>query len=240
MKKNNVLPQKKLLFRPARRVLVCQDMAAQLQTAILDGDLAPGERLPSETRLMRRFQTSRPTVRQALRLLEEKGLVEITDDGGIYVRRPERKHLVDHLDLLVRCDSVSLDQLAEFRQVVESRIASMAAQKADASDTRRLLYLAEQAGSCINQSGRRNSRFLEADKQVHLALAGITGNPIYSHLIAATHGIKSYFERFLLLDEKSMADNVNDLRLIAQAVGAHDARRASDLSVRHIRTFNQY
>src|SRR5688572_27123761 len=76
---------------PVRRVRSFDDVVTHVRDGILDGTVAPGERLPSERELCELFGVSRPTVREALRALEAVGLVEIRlgTRGGAFARRPD-------------------------------------------------------------------------------------------------------------------------------------------------------
>ena len=65
------------LFRKAKQSRIYQDVVEQIQTAILDGEIEAGAKLPSERDLCDLFQTSRGTLREALRILEQKSLIEI-------------------------------------------------------------------------------------------------------------------------------------------------------------------
>ena len=65
------------MFQKARKNRIYQDVVDQIEEAILDGKLKVGDILPPERALMERFETSRGTLREALRVLEQKGLIEI-------------------------------------------------------------------------------------------------------------------------------------------------------------------
>ena len=65
------------MFRAAKQSRIFQDIVDQIQEAILDGRFKAGDMLPSERELKEMFQTSRGTLREALRVLEQKGLIEI-------------------------------------------------------------------------------------------------------------------------------------------------------------------
>ncbi len=75
------------MFQTARSTKVFQDVVAQIEEAILSGRIPAGETLPSERELKAMFGVSRPTLREALRVLEEKGLIEIRLGTGGGERR---------------------------------------------------------------------------------------------------------------------------------------------------------
>ena len=89
-----------LQFKRTKPVRIFQSVVDQIQAAILDGRLAPGDVLPSEMKLKDMFATSRGTIREALRVLEQKGLVDIKTGvaGGAVVRAPNTEKLTEGLD----------------------------------------------------------------------------------------------------------------------------------------------
>ena len=78
-----------LKFKPAQNIRVFQDVILQIEEAIIKGDLGVGAKLPSERELQTKFQTSRATIREALRVLEQKGLLKIKKGsaGGSFVEQ---------------------------------------------------------------------------------------------------------------------------------------------------------
>ena len=119
------------LFRKAKQNRIFQDVVEQIQDVILDGKIKPGERLPSERELGEMLGTSRGTLREALRILEQKGLIEIRlgVNGGAIVKETNWEQMSETLALLIRSQSVALEHLAEFREGVEGIIASLAAER---------------------------------------------------------------------------------------------------------------
>ncbi len=232
----------KNFFRPATRKKVYQDVVEQVQNAIVKGELKEGERLPAEHALRRMFDVSRMTLREALRVLEEKRLIEIRPgkSGGVFVRSVFSKESSGKkLDLLIRFNKVTLDDLAEFRESVEGNIAAVAAQKADQADMRRLSHYVDKAGNCIDRGSSYVGTHIAYDQKVHLVLAQITRNPLFTHIIQTTHNVDSYFDRFMQMEKKSLKNNFSDLMQIAGAVSLRQPGRASDLSRNHVRRFNQ-
>ncbi|MCP4669772.1 MAG: FadR family transcriptional regulator, partial [Desulfobacula sp.] len=109
------------MFKKAKQNRVFQDVVDQIQNAILNGELAPGSKLPPERALKDMFDTSRGTLREALRVLEQKGLIEIKLGvaGGAIVKRIDTEPIAESLALLIRSGKVSLKHLSEFRILIE-------------------------------------------------------------------------------------------------------------------------
>ena len=92
------------MFRKTPHNRIFQDLVGQIQEAILDGRLQPGDKLPSQRELVAMFQTSRASIREALRVLEQKGLIEVKlgVSGGAVVRNAGTGPITESLKLLLQ------------------------------------------------------------------------------------------------------------------------------------------
>lgn len=231
------------MFRVAKQNRIFQDIVDQIQEAILDGSLSPGEMLPPERELKDTFKTSRGTLREALRVLEQKGLIEIRlgVQGGAVVREVTLEPVSQGLDLLIKHKKVSLDHLAEFREGVEGTVAALAAGRARTHDIKKLTELLSEARVHVNAGSPHWREFVEIDKQIHQAIADISGNPIYALLHQMVHdNIQQYYDSFLPPTEKTLRENFDDLSRIVEAVGEGRPAEARNLAQRHVRRFSEY
>ena len=172
------------LFRAARQNRIFQDVVEQIQEAIIDGQLKVGDRLPPERDLKEMLETSRSTLREALRVLEQKGLIEIKlgMGGGAVVKKVSSDLVAESLDLLIRSNQVSLQHIAEFRERVEGDVVRLATSRLTKSDIDELEKLLDDSRQCLAQGVNGVSDFLSADQHIHQCFAKITGNPIYISL----------------------------------------------------------
>ena len=108
-----------------------QLLAQVLARPILTGALREGDRLPNEQEMMLRYEAGRPTVREALRLLETRGLVVLKSGpgGGPIVRRPAKESLGESLSLLLQIEDASFADVADARRALEPMIARRAAER---------------------------------------------------------------------------------------------------------------
>ena len=177
------------MFQTAKQTKVFQDVVAQIQEAILDGRLKTGDTLPSERQLKDMFNISRGTLREALRVLEQKGLIEIKlgVGGGSVVKDVNEDQVSESLALLIRSQKVSLNHLAEFREDVEGIIAAHAAKRCTEADISQLRELLKKARKCLDQGTSQRDAFIEIDKQIHMTLAAVSQNPIYISVLHSVH-----------------------------------------------------
>lgn len=222
---------------------IFQDVVDQLQAAILAGDLAPGDALPSELKLKELFATGRGTIREALRVLEQKGLIEIRQGaaGGAIVRQPDPSALSSSLDLLLRHQRVAMDELAEFRQDLEARVTELVARRASERDIDGLAAILDEARELARGGVPNWHAFLDADQRFHVELARLTGNAVYLAVVEATHlTLLPDYERFQVQDDSLMLENLDDLNRVLRALRRRDGAEASRAMQAHIARFNRH
>ena len=105
-----------------------------LADRVLSGDLAAGDRLPSERRLAVEFGASRPMVREALRTLTERGLIRVEPARGAFVRDDTGPRRFSPMDLEYRRRGTTARQLSETRLMLESEAVALATEHADADE----------------------------------------------------------------------------------------------------------
>ncbi|MGA6925248.1 MAG: FadR/GntR family transcriptional regulator [Desulfosarcina sp.] len=231
------------MFREASQNRIFEDVVQQIQDAILNGLLTDGDVLPSERDLRVMFNTSRGTLREALRVLEERGLIVIKLGvrGGATVRDVSTRHASETLALLIQSQKVSLNHLAEFREGIEGSVAYLAAQRATAVDVGQLRALIQEAEPCIAPQSMNRDAFLAVDKQFHLLLAQISGNPVYRFVLQSVHdNIHRYYDDFLSMSLPELQENFQDMCEIVRAVEKGSAETARVLAQSHIMRFNQH
>lgn len=231
------------LFHKAKQNRIFQDVVEQVQAAILDGQLSAGDRLAPERELCEMFKTSRGTLREALRILEQKGLVEIRlgINGGAYVKDANAELMAENLAMLIRSHNVSLEHLAEFREGVEGTVAGLAAGRSTAADDKKLTLLIDEAAQNREKGMAGWNRFVQVDEKIHTEIARIAGNPLYTFVLQSIHAnIHRYYDKFLTVGETEMEENFQDLRLIVEAIAGRDKDTASRMAVKHVRRFSRY
>ncbi|QTG82605.1 FadR/GntR family transcriptional regulator [Arthrobacter crystallopoietes] len=119
----------KLTFTPAVPTLTYERVVQQIEEAILSREIEPGQHLPSERELMVQFSVSRPTIREALRVLQSQGLIASRPGGrsGPEVLAVSPDSLGRSFTTMARIASLSLSELVQFRIVLESSACQLAA-----------------------------------------------------------------------------------------------------------------
>ena len=109
---------------------LAERIAQQLESLIANGDLVPGERLPPERRLAESLGVSRPSLREAIRILASKGLLQTRPGGGTYVAATIEVDLVEPLIALLRDQPETRYDVLEVRRALEGSAAYYAARRA--------------------------------------------------------------------------------------------------------------
>jgi DNA-binding FadR family transcriptional regulator len=221
---------------PVRRVQKAYEQVAdQLRTLIVSGELKPGMRLPTEADLARQFGVSRATVREALRVLTTQSLLNTSKGagGGSYVTLPTVDHISEFLDanvgILTATQTVSLDDFMKLRELLEVPAARMAAENRSDEDLKQL------TGAIPDGFGEITSRDQYLfNKEFHSAVAEATGNTL---LYVAAQPIFSVLNAGVARSKlgKSFAHGVHDdHEKILAAIKAGDGDAAAEEMQRHL------
>ena len=231
------------MFKQVKQSKAYQDVVDQIQEAIMAGTLKAGCLLPAERELKEQFSISRGTLREALRVLEQKGLIEIRTgvSGGSMVREVNSDNLSENLGLLIRSCAVSLKDLAEFREEMEGGVAALAALRAGENDVALLKALLVEAEDNLTQGRSGWDAFIRTDEQLHLALARMSGNLLFQTVLQSLYvNIHTYYVKFLPRNKALLKENLADLYDIVEAITARDADRARSVAQSHVKRFNSY
>ncbi len=220
-----------------------QAVVSQIEAAIVDGELQPGDTLPPELKLKEMVGASRGTVREALRVLEEKGLIEVRPgaSGGAVVRHTSVDTLADNLNLLLQLKKVRLDHMAEFRETVEAQATALAARRATPAAIEKLREIVARAKDVLKLDPENWGEFCLLDIELHVTLAEIAGNPVFLVVTRMIHqSILGDVDRFAIRGKKSLQDNLKDMDALVAAVASGDEKLAARLAREHIVTFNKH
>jgi len=227
------------MFTKVRQVRAFESVIQQVQSAILQGRYGAGDRLPSERALQEMLDVSRNTLRESLRVLEQKGLVEIRKGhrGGIFVKPINADCMAESLGLFVQSQRISMEQISEFRQDLEGLVTYRAARQADPrrlGDVDRLIAKAE---ALAEEGPARWDAFMQADKDIHLALARLAGNPLHGFFLETVHTNlhRYHIHAYLPRNEGTIRATLAELKAIVHAVSRGEAERAAALAQEHVR-----
>ncbi|MFB3883869.1 MAG: FadR/GntR family transcriptional regulator [Thermodesulfobacteriota bacterium] len=162
------------LFSPVRSGKVSELIAQQIKSAILNGRMKAGDRLPPERDLVERFGASRVSVREALNSLEAAGLLTVKRGSGVFVAEISSKPMTDSLSSILKIQKTSMDKLTEARIIFEPAIARLAAERIAAEDFQQLDRNIKEASARV----RANLPATPINIEFHSLIAKTTHNAV--------------------------------------------------------------
>src|ERR1700722_15171636 len=174
------------VYKLVRTSRLYEQIVQQIEDSILKGTLKAGDQLPAERDLAQRFGVSRTAVREAVKALREKGLVEAYSGRGTFITDGTSQAMRQSLDLVAKIGQPEgSTHLAEVRAILEPEIAALAAIRAQESD----LATMRDAVAIMDHAGQDPDAYIEADLDFHLALAEGAANPLILSLIDSIVGL---------------------------------------------------
>ena len=174
------------VYKLVRTSRLYEQIVQQIEESIVKGDLKTGDQLPAERDLAQRFGVSRTAVREAVKALREKGLVEAYSGRGTFITDGTRQAVRQSLDLMSRIGQQEGSRdLAEVRAILEPEIAALAAQRIQEPE----LATMREAVAVMDKAGQDPDAYIEADLDFHLALAEGASNPLILSLIDSIVGL---------------------------------------------------
>ena len=208
------------MYTAVRASRLYQQIVEQIEQSIRGGQLKPGDQLPAERDLAERFGVSRTAVREAVKALCEKGLVEALPGRGTFVIDATSHVIKQSLDLLVNSTTAEgLAHLEDIREIFEPEIAARAATRAEPKQVAAMRDAISVMDRMLNDVGA----YIEADLDFHLALAEAAQNPLVLTLIDSIVGLLRVQRTRCFYAPKGPARGQLHHRRILEAVENHDA-----------------
>ena len=219
--------------RITRRKL-SDEVLERLLRLISEGNLKPGDAMPSERELMERFGVGRPAIREAMQSLSSMGLVSISHGERARVQELTAQSIIRQVDqsahIMLQRSSDSLEHLKEARLLFERGMVREAAAKATPQDVARLRAIVEDQRAALGKA----DAFMAADMRLHTEIAAISGNPIFVSISEAMLGwLKAYHTELLLWSGKETY-TLAEHAVIIDAIEAGDADAAEAAMVKHL------
>jgi GntR family transcriptional repressor for pyruvate dehydrogenase complex len=208
-------------------------VAEQLATKIKQGRLMPGDKLPTEARLVEQFQVSRTVVREAVSRLKSLGLVDSRQGSGVFVNQKlpfaplnfEARHAASQEAVI---------QMVEVRRALEAEVAALAAQRRNAHDIRAIQQAVKALGTAVKAGGNG----VAEDVKFHRAIADATRNPF---LIQTLEYLGQFLHGATQVTRANEARRIDfavevqtEHHAILQAVEAGDAEAARQAAATHM------
>ncbi len=168
------------MYQPIESARLYERIVEQIEQRVLKGELHVGDQLPAERDLCEQFGVSRTAVREAVKALRQKGLLETFPGRGTFITNGTSRAMRHSLNLVVNLGRAhGSDDLVQVREILEPEIAALGAEHATSEQVAAM----DQAVLAMDAALDDAERFIEADLDFHLALAEATRNDIIPILI---------------------------------------------------------
>jgi DNA-binding FadR family transcriptional regulator len=207
-----------------------------IETRIIEGDLCVGDKLPTEKEMAEQYQVSRTVIREAMKVLKEKGWIETRVAKGTFVVDNVDERVRASFDTVVRMEKArGYHCLIEIRQILEPEVAALVASRANEEQRKRLQQAIDQMDRALE--GKINiEEFLDGDFSFHILLAESTDNPLFSIIISPLMKLlrdqQAYYSSIVWGGPHR--SQVNH-KLIMAAIANHDPAGARRHMIEHIR-----
>lgn len=219
------------LLHRVKKVRISETVVDQIILLIDEGRLKIGDQLPGERELVNQLQVGRASVREALRILEAQGVIEVRPGKGTFIvgeATPEgdegiaqwfRQHVTEEYDFL------------EVREALDRKAAVLASTRASATDLAAMKGYLDASQRCIDAGDLDG--LVSLDKQFHLSIAAATGNNMLFHLLTSVHEAMVDPRRSLIRLKGRAAISHKEHSAIYEAIKRHDPVTAEQAVVAH-------
>ena len=195
-----------------QKVNYYEQIADILETSILDETLAENGKLPSEMELAKQFSVSRTIVREALKILKERGLVQMKTGDGSYISRPEASTISGILTRFIKLDGIPDEDNYIIRYTLELTAVQIAAEKASDAELDALETI-------INETEKHKDEtelLVQLDCDFHIALSRASKNALLAVFIESMHEIlRKVIRRGVLIPGRNEDGIIRHRRIIA-------------------------
>lgn len=226
------------MYTPIQSVKVFEQVAEQIEKRILGGELHSGDRLPTERELAEQFHVSRTGVREAMKILAQKGLVDMRPGRGTIVIDGAHQAMLHSIDLALKLKLGEVggsDNLVEVRTILETEIAALAAARA----TEKEIAAMREAITVMDENLTNADAFIAADNQFHEALAQATQNALILILINSIVNLLSEQRKQIFSVEGGPQRGQFHHRRILESVIQHNPEMARATMSAHLQQVRQ-
>ena len=217
------------MFKPIKHVKVSDEVVDQIRNLISQGKLKPGDRLLPERELIREFDVSRPSLREALNSLITMGFLEIKGKRT-FIKSVASESMQNPLSLLIKADAQKLFDLIEVRKAIEAWGAFLAAQRATEEDIKQLENIIEDMKKAYEQ-GRS---WEKQDADFHLGMAQATHNTIQTHVMSTIYDLLRESVAKVFKDRAKVKKLLDHHQRIFNAIKNHSPNKARERILEHL------
>jgi DNA-binding FadR family transcriptional regulator len=224
------MPSNILLHR-VKKVRISETVVDQILDLIEDGSLKIGDQLPGERDLVNQLQVGRASVREALRILEAQGVIEVLPGKGTFVVGETAFEGDDGIIQWLKHHVIEEFDFLEVRDALDRKAASLAAVRASDADVAVMAGILEESQACLESGDLAN--MVSLDKLFHCSIAEASGNDMLSHLLTSVHEAMVNPRRSLIRVKGRAAISLREHQAIFDAIKGRDPGAAERAVTAH-------
>jgi GntR family transcriptional repressor for pyruvate dehydrogenase complex len=224
-------------LKPISRVRIFEQAVGQIRAAILGGQYEPGERLPTEEALSSILGVGRSTVREAIRVLEAEGMVEVRRGAGTFVaQRPALGATRGEVLRWLSQREETMIQILEVRMGIEWLTSSLAALHRTDEVVEKLSQIVESQWREVGtaEAGPNVDRLADLDIHFHLTISDASGNAIAHEIVAHILPAFSDANRAILWVGQKISDSIREHEAILEGIRSRNSSQAEKAMRAHI------
>ncbi|HAX97759.1 MAG TPA: hypothetical protein DCY12_02385 [Candidatus Atribacteria bacterium] len=220
------------MFKTVKSKCVSQTIVKQIRELIFDGMLKPGERLPSVQNLSKEFGVSQATLREAIRVLEALGMLEVRQgvSGGVFISEINNEITHEHLYNYFFFQNPDIKDFSELRLLIEPKMAEIAATNSsekDLLDLENLMQLSEKELD-------KEKFYFDLDNQFHSKISKISGNQVIVFVVESTKLAVVNIKQRLDIPRSFFHEVYNDHIRIVNAIKNRNPEASHNAMYKHI------
>ena len=217
-------------IKPIKRSAISEDVTLRIMSMIRNGELRPGDKLPSERQLAEAFGVSRVSLREGLRTLAFMKVLDVRTGDGTYVSSLDAQELVEPLTFVIELSQRTLFELVQARQLIEPFLAEQAALHASDDEIAQLRGCL----ALMEVSGEDYPQMVESDKELHRLIAEAAQNAFLYRFITTLSALVMKRRPEFQRDKDWVPRTIKMHRAIVEAIAARDASAAKKAMVAHL------
>jgi GntR family transcriptional regulator, transcriptional repressor for pyruvate dehydrogenase complex len=219
-------------YHKMTRSYLYEGVANEIENMIIRKTLKVGEKLLPETTLAKEFGISRNILREAFKILRERGLIEVKSGDGVYVAAPEINIFKDIFKRFISFENISIKNLYDFRMAIESKAAELASENSDVEEIKKM----EEIISDMEKNYVDLDKWAKDELEFHLIIAKASGNPLfYSFLSPISNILLDFFYKGRELKENnSVTEGIEGHKKIVEAIKKRNKNKARETMLKHL------
>ncbi len=214
--------------------LLYTSISSEIENKIKTGVYSENERLPSERILAENYGVSRTVIREALKVLNEKGFVKVMTGRGNFITIPKEQDLIDKFETAIDNSGINQSDIIEAREIIEKAIASRLISRVQEEEIIRLKEIYAE----MNDNFYNSEYYAQLDAKFHLQLASCTKNNILRMITATLNNVT---DRKVIYNDIEIRKSAHKEHLaIINAIEERNELKLEEAIIQHINCFKEH